>query len=938
MKRNRYPGTRSFQQQDADIFFGREEDKKKLLQLIRLEQMLVLYGKSGLGKTSLLNAGVLPLLNKKETATNEFEAGIQETTWLPLEIRFHAWHEHTQHSPSDVFQQEVLGDQPLHPLLSRIQPEGEGWWYTFKSRQLASGEAPVILLIFDQFEELFTYPADQVAAFKRAFADLLNAEMPREFRKALREKLRDNNTLLNEEERKQLYEPLTIKSVFSIRSDRLSLLDQLTDTLPNMLVNLYELKPLNRTQAQSAIVLPALKQGEGFDSPKFDYSPAALTAILDHLSNDREEVEPFQIQYICEYAEDVIKAKGKAVVERNDLGDLGQLFRKFYENKIASIKDPAWQNKARRLLEDRLIFNGIRLSLLKEMITDKKGYNIPTGLLDELEDMRLLRAERRNDQVYYEISHDTLVAPILDSKKEWEAAQKAIAQEKARIEREKQLEEERKIQAAELAEAQRKRRRSRWIAVLMGLLAAVAIVAMIYANVKSKESAKNLIEAKKQTDIANDAKIDAEGKAEYAKIKENEAFLSADTAFQERLRAEEKETEARNAKIETDKALQNLETATNQAVALLLKDAKEHVLKLDYEKALVKIEAAAGMNPDDEGAAKGFMEIIFFHSESNDFARAMEILASAAQLLQKPDLTKGLQPLPKQEMATRDQFRNKISLLQPAFLDTLIERYYPVMIPVKGGTFTMGCDESIDENCGGDERPPHQVTLSDFKMAETETTIWQFALFCNATARRIKDYSPSWGLFGDNPAVNVSWSEAARYSNWLNKELGRDTVYIFYNEDYCDSIRYEIMNVFRLPTEAEWEFAARGGEGGKSSLYSGGNSLEILGWYFGNSEIDGVNRTHPVAGKKGNVLGLFDMSGNVWEWCGDWYDENYYEYCKQQGVEANPLGPIKGSYRVDRGGGWYNSAEYCRVSNRDIWDADGRSDGLGFRLAHSSRF
>ena len=129
---------------------------------------------------------------------------------------------------------------------------------------------------------------------------------------------------------------------------------------------------------------------------------------------------------------------------------------------------------------------------------------------------------------------------------------------------------------------------------------------------------------------------------------------------------------------------------------------------------------------------------------------------------------------------------------------------------------------------------------------------------------------------------------------------------------------------FRLPTEAEWEFAARGGNSSRGYKYSGSNNIDDIAWYDGNSG----SKTHPVKQKQANELGIYDMSGNVCEWCSDWWSGSY-----SRGSQTNPKGPSNGSDRVSRGGGWYFHARRCRVSNRNYGAPSGRINYLGFRLA-----
>lgn len=225
---------------------------------------------------------------------------------------------------------------------------------------------------------------------------------------------------------------------------------------------------------------------------------------------------------------------------------------------------------------------------------------------------------------------------------------------------------------------------------------------------------------------------------------------------------------------------------------------------------------------------------------------------------------------------------------------------YPEMITVEGGTFTMGDTEMEGEE---DEQPSHEVILKTFKIAKTETTVAQWKTYCNATGRSMPE-APSWGWIDNHPIVNVNYSDAVGYCDWLSDKTG---------------------NLYRLPTEAEWEYAARGGKLSKGFKYSGGQSLDMTGWYEANSN----KRTQPVAQKRANELGIYDMSGNVWEWCKDWYGAYSAE------TQTNPKGAASGSYRVLRGGCWYSSATYCRVAYRYIYVPAYRGTHGGFRVVLS---
>ncbi len=218
------------------------------------------------------------------------------------------------------------------------------------------------------------------------------------------------------------------------------------------------------------------------------------------------------------------------------------------------------------------------------------------------------------------------------------------------------------------------------------------------------------------------------------------------------------------------------------------------------------------------------------------------------------------------------------------------------MIHVEGGTFTMGCSNIQDKDAGDDESPVHQVTLSNYSIGETEVTqeLWDAVMESN----------PSFFKGSKRPVEQVSWNDCQDFILKLNAATGR---------------------TFRLPTEAEWEYAARGGTKSRGYKYAGSNSLGDVAWYTDNS---GKGRLHDVATKQANELGLYDMSGNVLEWCSDWYDKNYYVNSSQ----TNPQGPQNGQYRVFRGGSWFDYARFCRTSIR-LSDHPGyHCSYLGLRL------
>ena len=235
-------------------------------------------------------------------------------------------------------------------------------------------------------------------------------------------------------------------------------------------------------------------------------------------------------------------------------------------------------------------------------------------------------------------------------------------------------------------------------------------------------------------------------------------------------------------------------------------------------------------------------------------------------------------------------------MLEPRY----IEKYDFLMLPVEGDEFDMGegSDDSFDW-----ERPVHPIQVRSFFLAEYPVTqaFWQAVM---------KD-TPAHFTGNQRPVEQVSWDDAHKF---------------------LEKLRAATRQPFRLPTEAEWEFAARGGKLGLACKYAGSNHLKEVAWFDTNSH----GETKALGQKFRNELGLYDMSGNVWEWCEDWFgDSAYFQECKEAGLVIDPTGPEKGALRVGRGGSWLYAPQSCRTAFRFGWRPDGRNRSHGFRLALS---
>ena len=226
------------------------------------------------------------------------------------------------------------------------------------------------------------------------------------------------------------------------------------------------------------------------------------------------------------------------------------------------------------------------------------------------------------------------------------------------------------------------------------------------------------------------------------------------------------------------------------------------------------------------------------------------------------------------------------------------------MITMQGGTFTMGATEDQITYADNSEKPPHQVTLSTYQIGKTEVTqeLWEAV-----TGKSLSQIARAngWTLYGDGPdypMYYITWDDCQEFITKLNELTGQQ---------------------FRMPTEAEWEYAARGGNKSKGFTFSGSNNIADVAWYSENSS----NRSCPVANKAPNELGIYDMSGNVWEWCSDWYGDY------SDAPQTNPTGPETGTEHVVRGGCWGALVSGSHLSNRISYVPTFHSNSVGLRLA-----
>jgi sulfatase modifying factor 1 len=239
---------------------------------------------------------------------------------------------------------------------------------------------------------------------------------------------------------------------------------------------------------------------------------------------------------------------------------------------------------------------------------------------------------------------------------------------------------------------------------------------------------------------------------------------------------------------------------------------------------------------------------------------------------------------------------------------------------VTGGPYSMGSGTGIEPH----EKPEHQVSVSSFYLGKYDVTFEDYDRYCDSM-KLMKPGDMGWGR-SFRPVIMVSWIDAISYCNWLSK---KDHLVPCYMVNGNNIKWIDTSSGYRLPTEAEWEYAARGGNNSKRTVYAGAEKPGDVAWYTANSD----QKTQPVGQKAPNELGLYDMDGDVWQWVWDIYDGSYYQYSPSE----NPKGPTEGLYRVMRGGAWYNNASYITVSSRQNNTPDFRQNSVGIRLVRNQK-
>ena len=564
IKKNRYPGIRSFEQDEANLFYGRADALDELFGLIQVKPLNVVFSKSGLGKTSLIKAGLCPLLEKEG--------------YLPIFFRL----QNTEVPPVQAVLEILENHTPEQRYTGKYANSNNQLWAAINQLKFGPSEKQVPVLIFDQFEELFHHKKSDQLALAAQLADLIEQRLPDDVQTQLESvswRERRNDKALQ-----KWISPAKVKVVMAIRSDRMSELHPLRRHIPTILHHRFELLPLSLREAQQAVALPAKLQDDQLATQPFTYAPETLTDILGNLSNEEGEIESFQLQIICQHIEQKVKVKqqqqsAELIVTPDYLGGskgIANILKSYYSDQIATLGTAAEQLAVRKLLEEGLIADGRRIGVAAAVV--KNNFQISDELLEKLMASRLIRPENTRLGTTYELSHDTLVAPILQ------------AYEKRRLAEERQLAKQQlAAEQAKLAAERKKRRRAMLFGLAMLLLAAFALFQFIKANQERQKAEAAKEAAEIATMNEQSARAEADAQSAIAKQEAANARIEKDKAIAAESDAKAATREATRQRINAEEQYRIAETRYLMDQANRSRLAKNHYNALGHSHKALQI-------------------------------------------------------------------------------------------------------------------------------------------------------------------------------------------------------------------------------------------------------------------------------------------------------------------------------------------------------------
>ncbi len=420
-KKYRYPGTKSFLLEDESIFFGREEDITNLTTSVVVNATTLLFGKSGTGKSSIIQAGLLPRLQKRNPGN---EGGPEPYIVINVLPKPYEKNKDLQKEVSTIVHGQLQTGSDFLPVTD--VPVTSTLWYAlkhFQYRQLIENKHQALLLVFDQAEELFTYPDSQIDVLVQQLHPVIGQFIPTAFQEIISRQ----KDMITAEKLKVLYSPLPVKLIFSIRSDKMHLITRLKKASPQILQNSYELLPLNKQNAFDAIDKPSQQEGN-FESVPFTITAETKEFIFHELSaqvNDPENnfeeqrIEPFSLQIICSHIEQkILPGDADKIIEKTELEEPQKIINGYYLECIQNLPaTEAEKENARNLIELKMISDNRRIPIHEALIAGDEKYPVNKYVLGKLVDARILKKDfSTSGGLIYEITHDCFIKPILDAK------------------------------------------------------------------------------------------------------------------------------------------------------------------------------------------------------------------------------------------------------------------------------------------------------------------------------------------------------------------------------------------------------------------------------------------------------------------------------------------------------------------------------------------
>lgn len=475
---DRYPGIKAFEKNEANLFKGREQEVQELFNMVTAENCVVLFGKSGLGKSSLLNAGLSPLLEARG--------------FLPIPVRLQPSGAQNAQTPVSIFKLNIK------PYAGRIkcescpgeEPSELPLWEYLKTCVFPMGFTPVFIL--DQFENFFSHNSrENQEAFLLALKELLHGEVPVRILNWYKsipsgERSKEQVAWCNQPE---------IRVIISIREDRLGDLGFVSTYILHVLRTRYQLTPLTVAQAENAILVPAEQTDMEYASPPFTITEGAKNLILKKLSSGRNTVETTHLQLICHEIECKRKAPPNSAIDNLKVDEeffegeqgLDDIINNFYSRQIKSIINDIQREKAKTLLETKMVQNGKRILYSEDQVNLVLGEDA-AQVISRLLDLRLIRGDYRDEQKIYEISHDSLLVPILAANKDREELEKELKIQQERAQRQKEIIEQQE-RIIKLQKQARLKKTAAWLAWICGGLFILAVLLGIsFIRNKSREN------------------------------------------------------------------------------------------------------------------------------------------------------------------------------------------------------------------------------------------------------------------------------------------------------------------------------------------------------------------------------------------------------------------------------------------------------------------